>query len=66
MNQPRNYGTDDSVPKIVFGKHEKRDGRVLMPISVEVHHSLLDGFHVGLYFKGFQQSINDPETLLEG
>ena len=64
LSHPRNYGTDDSVPKIVFGKYATHQGRVSMPISVEVHHSLLDGYHVGLYFEGFQSSINDPETLL--
>ena len=62
---PRNYGTNDSIPKIVFGKYESRAGRMLMPISVDVHHALLDGFHVGLYFEGFQKRINDPEPLLE-
>ncbi len=66
LSHPRNYDTDDSIPKIVFGKYENHDGRVLMPVSVEVHHSLLDGYHVGLYFDGFQKRINDPKTLLEG
>ncbi|NQV14607.1 hypothetical protein HQ531_04045 [bacterium] len=63
---PRKHGTDDSIPKIIFGKFEEKQGHMLMPISVEVHHGLLDGFHVGLYFEGLQNSINDPETLLEG
>jgi len=66
LSHPRNYGTDDSIPKIVFGKYENHGGQRLMPISVDAHHSLLDGFHVGLYFDGFQKSINDPESLLEG
>lgn len=65
LTHPRNYSTDDSIPKIVFGKYQSQGNKILMPISVEVHHSLLDGFHVGLYFDGFQKSINDPETLLE-
>lgn len=66
LTHPRNYGTGDSIPKIVFGKHEELAGRVLMPVSVEAHHALLDGYHLGLYFKGFQDSINDPIALLEG
>ncbi len=64
LSHPRNYATDDSIPKIVFGKYEIQQGKAVMPISVDVHHSLLDGFHVGLYFDGFQNSVNDPETLL--
>ncbi|MCF6237594.1 MAG: CatA-like O-acetyltransferase, partial [Candidatus Marinimicrobia bacterium] len=66
LSHPRNYGTDDSIPKIVFGKYVTQAKKVLMPLSVEAHHSLLDGFHLGLYFEGFQQSINDPKILLEG
>jgi chloramphenicol O-acetyltransferase type A len=66
LSHPRNYKTDDSIPKIVFGKYEKQAGKIMMPVSVEAHHALLDGFHMGLYFKRFQDSINDPETLLEG
>jgi len=66
LSHPRNYKTDDSIPKIVFGKYMEQDGQTTMPISVDVHHSLLDGYHVGLYFEGFQKSINSPETLLEG
>jgi chloramphenicol O-acetyltransferase type A len=65
LGHPRKFGTDDSVPKIVFGKYENREGKMMMPISVDGHHSLLDGYHVGLYFDGLQKSINDPETLLE-
>lgn len=66
VTHPRNHGTKDSVPKIMFGKFEEKQASTNLPISVEVHHGLLDGFHVGLYFEGFQNSINDPEALLEG
>ncbi|NQV49050.1 MAG: hypothetical protein HQ507_01030 [Candidatus Marinimicrobia bacterium] len=66
LSHPRNYGTDDSIPKIVFGKYSETEGRTLMPVSVEAHHSIMDGYHLGLYFEGLQQSINYPETLLEG
>jgi len=32
--------------------------RLLMPISVEAHHSLMDGFHVGQYFQIFQSIVD--------
>lgn len=66
LTHPRNYKTDDSIPKIVFGKYEQQAKKFMMPISVEAHHALLDGFHMGLYFKRFQECIDDPKTLLEG
>ncbi len=49
------YKTQDSIPRIVFGKYFIQNERLLMPVSVEVHHSLMDGFHVGEYFNLFQK-----------
>ncbi len=61
-----NYRTDDSISKIVFGEYSETDDRTRMPVSVEAHHSSMDGSHLGVYFEGLQHSINYPETLLEG
>ena len=66
VTHPRNHKIIDSIPKIIFGKYAKDGTRMLTPVSVEAHHALLDGLHMGLYFKRFQECINDPETLLEG
>lgn len=54
-----NYRTQDSVPRINFGKYFKQGGKLLMPVSVDVHHALMDGYHVGLYFEQFQKSMNE-------
>ncbi|MBC8375581.1 MAG: chloramphenicol acetyltransferase [FCB group bacterium] len=66
LSHPRNYGNGDSIPKIVFGKYTSSNGTTTMPISVEAHHSLMDGFHMGQYFEGFQSCANLPENFLEG
>jgi len=47
----RSIPITDSIPKIVFGKIFEQDNKKLMPISVEVHHALVDGWHVGQYFE---------------
>lgn len=49
----------DSVPKIVFGRHRDAGGRRLMPVSVEVHHALVDGLHVGRFFDRFQTLLDE-------
>ncbi len=46
----RRFGTEDSTPKIVFGKYFTEDGTTRLPVSVDVHHALMDGIHVGRYF----------------
>ena len=44
----------DCNPKLSMGKYEKKDGRVLIPFSVQVHHGLMDGLHVGRFFEKLQ------------
>ena len=46
------------IPKIVFGKYYNQDNRKIMPFSVEVHHALMDGIHVGLLFEKMQSIID--------
>ncbi|GAA4821395.1 chloramphenicol acetyltransferase [Algivirga pacifica] len=58
FNHARAYKIGDSVPKIVFGKYFKEGDRLKMPLSVEIHHSLADGYHVGLYFERFQELLD--------
>jgi chloramphenicol O-acetyltransferase type A len=55
--------SEDSVPKIVFGKHREAGGRRRMPVSVEVHHALVDGLHVGRFFERFESHLASAEEL---
>lgn len=56
----------DSVPKIVFGKHYDDNGARRMPISVEVHHALVDGLEVGRFFERYQALLHEPVDQLQG
>ena len=60
FSHARRWGTGDAVPKIVFGKHREVAGRRMMPVSVEVHHALVDGVHVGRFYEGFQRRLDAP------
>ena len=60
----RKSGRQDSIPKIVFGKYFSEAGAVKMPLSVEVHHALMDGVHVGQYFQKLQDYFSDPQAAL--
>ncbi|MBN2554338.1 MAG: chloramphenicol acetyltransferase [Anaerolineales bacterium] len=50
----------DSIPRIAWGKFDTRNGRVAMPLSVQVHHGLMDGIHVGTYFQHVQALFDHP------
>jgi chloramphenicol O-acetyltransferase type A len=47
-----------SVPRMVFGRIFDDAGKKKMPFSVEAHHALMDGIHVGKYFELFQQKLD--------
>jgi len=44
-------GQRESIPRIVVGKYFRQGERLLMPISIEVHHALVDGIHVGKFIE---------------
>ena len=50
-----------TVPRMVFGKMFEQGKTRLMPFSVEGHHCLMDGYHVGKYFEFFQSKLNSFE-----
>jgi len=59
IQHARKFRTGDSIPKLVFGKFFKEGDRLKMPLSVEVHHALLDGYHVSEYFKKYQELMDE-------
>jgi chloramphenicol O-acetyltransferase type A len=65
FSHARRWGREDSVPKISFGKFAQENERTLMPFSVEVHHSLMDGLHVGRYIARIEEMLAQPEAYLD-
>jgi len=60
----RTPGRGESIPRIAFGKFFKEDGRRLLPISVEVHHALMDGLHVGRFITRMEEELSHPENYV--
>ncbi|NBL65009.1 chloramphenicol acetyltransferase [Flavobacterium sp. NST-5] len=59
LSHARNFSFPDSCPKISIGKMEMHtNGKRTIPVSVHVHHGLMDGFHVGEFFATFQELLN--------
>ncbi len=68
-NWRRSGRPTDSIPKIAFGRVDAErartgDERLWMPLSVEVHHALMDGLHVGRYIQAFEAAMQNPEPFL--
>lgn len=61
----RGQGRGESIPRIVFGKFSEEGGRLMLPISVEVHHALVDGVHVGRFINRLEEALEKPEVFLD-
>ncbi len=49
----------DTIPRLSWGKYEADgEGRLMMPFSVQVHHALMDGYHVGTYMQRVQELLD--------
>ncbi len=59
FSHARSFSWPDSCPKISFGKMTEKDGVKTMPMSVHVHHGLMDGYHLGLFLEVFQKLMNE-------
>ena len=49
---------DQSVPLFDWGKYYKKEEQILLPFSVQVHHSFVDGVHIGRLADGLQWYLN--------
>lgn len=58
LSHARSFSFKDSCPKISFGKMTEHEGKRSMPVSIHVHHALIDGFDVGQFIERFQQLLN--------
>ena len=45
---------DNATPLFDWGKYYEKNGRIMIPISVQVHHSFVDGMHVGQFVDRLQ------------
>ena len=45
---------DNATPLFDWGKYYEKDGNVMIPISVQAHHSFVDGLHVGRFVEKLQ------------
>lgn len=58
LSHARNFLINDGVPKISFGKVTEQNKQKSFPVSITVHHGLVDGIHVGQYVECYQQLLN--------
>lgn len=61
LTHARSFAHPDSAPKISVGQTYQEGAATLMPVSVNVHHGLADGYHVGLFLAEFQRRLGSGQ-----
>lgn len=51
-------GYDYLIPIFTMGKYYHENGRTLLPLAIQVHHAVCDGFHVCRFINKLQEWIN--------
>ena len=51
-------GYDYLIPIFTMGKYYQEDGRTILPLAIQVHHAICDGFHICRFANELQELIN--------
>ena len=46
------------APVVTWGKYEQKDGKLIMPLTMNIHHAVADGFHLSRFFNEVQELID--------
>lgn len=49
---------DNATPLFDWGKFYEKEGKTLLPLSVQAHHSFVDGIHIGEFAEGLQKFLD--------
>ena len=63
--QPMQSLKNDCIPRIVWGKFSQQGSLWNMPISVQAHHSLVDGLHIAQLLSRLENYFANPESTFQ-
>jgi chloramphenicol O-acetyltransferase type A len=61
---PIDLNPADSVPRFAWGKFFEEGASLKMPLSVQAHHALVDGIHIGRFYEKVQDYMQHPRSIL--
>lgn len=53
-----NGNKENATPLFDWGKYYNKDGKMILPFSIQVHHSFVDGVHIGKLVEKLQRYLN--------
>ncbi|MER2262418.1 MAG: type A chloramphenicol O-acetyltransferase [Psychrobacillus sp.] len=64
FNLNMNNDNDYLLPIITGGKYFHQNGQTLLPITLQIHHAVCDGYHASLFFEELQKLANNCHDWL--
>ena len=64
LQHPMMTHPGDCIPRLAWGKFFRDGERLKMPLSVDAHHALVDGLHVGKFYAEVEGLLREPEGWL--
>ena len=49
---------DFLAPVVIWSRYEQKDGKLIMPLTINIHHAVVDGFHLSRLFNEVQELID--------
>jgi chloramphenicol O-acetyltransferase type A len=62
---PINMHPCDSIPRFAWGKYFHEGTRIMMPLSVQGHHAVMDGIHMAKFYQRMQGYLDEPRAVLQ-
>lgn len=63
LSNEHNFDKDDSIPRLAWGKYYEENNRLMVHLSIEVNHRLIDGFHIGKLKEAIDQEIDNLRNV---
>jgi chloramphenicol O-acetyltransferase type A len=64
FTHPMQFHPADSIPRFAWGKSFQEGDTLKMPLSVQGHHAVMDGIHMGRFYETIQEYLHQPEVVL--
>lgn len=59
VTQAIQLNAKDAIPRIIWGKYRSINDKLMMPLTIEAHHSFVDGYHVGVLINKIEKKIEN-------
>jgi chloramphenicol O-acetyltransferase type A len=64
FTHPMQFHPVDSIPRFAWGKYFQESDSWKMPLSVQGHHAVMDGIHMGRFYETVQDYLHHPDVVL--